>query len=80
MFGVEVVAAVKFERAVVLVLLTVLVHVAWLLVMLPLVLVSVHLVWQALVPSVLVATLLVGVVLALTRVLLVPLEMVVVLD
>jgi len=77
---VEVVAAVKFERAVVLVLLTVLVHVAWLLVMLPLVLVSVHLVWQALVPSVLVATLLVGVVLALTRVLLVPLEMVVVLD
>lgn len=76
----EVVAAVKFERAVVLVLLTVLVHVAWLLVMLPLVLVSVHLVWQALVPSVLVATLLVGVVLALTRVLLVPLEMVVVLD
>ena len=76
----EVVAAVKFERAVVLVLLTVLVHVAWLLVMLPLVLMSVHLVWQALVPSVLVATLLVGVVLALTRVLLVPLEMVVVLD
>lgn len=76
----EVVAAVKFERAVVLVLLTVLVHVAWLLVMLPLVLMSVHLVWQALVPSVLVATVLVGVVLALTRVLLVPLEMVVVLD